>query len=207
MAIYLPHGHHAAISPPLQIYPHSPKLKILIPKQNPNPNQASIKSLWQPISSLLLSSVVCVECVWQPSHHIPAHLPLSLLIFVVDFQNPHRLDPHGWRLQCQVHNKAHDGFMIVVMAFMTLILWLAVVLLFPLPSVALKNQRRLGGMKTWKRRKKEKEKEPLVPSGMCLWVHLFLRKMGSGMYNEIPHSHSESFIEVRENAFWESTTK
>ena len=40
-----------------------------------------------------------------------------------------------------------------------------------------------------------------MPSGMCLWVHLFLRKMGSGMYNEIPHSHSESFIEVRENAF------
>ena len=45
----------------------------------------------------------------------------------------------------KVNNKAYDGFMIVVMAFMTLILWLAVVLLFPLPSVALKNQRRWGG--------------------------------------------------------------
>ena len=209
MAIYLPHGHHAAISPPLQIYPHSPKLKILIPKQNPNPNQASIKSLWQPISSLLLSSVVCVECLWQPSHHIPAHLPLSLLIFVVDFQNPHRLDPHGWWLQCQVHNKAHDGFMIVVMAFMTD----PVACSCSLVSFAfcgLEEPKKIGGggrMKTWKRRKKEKEKEPLVPSGMCLWVHLFLRKMRSRMYNEIPHSHSESFIEVRENAFWESTTK
>ena len=58
----------------------------------------------------------------------------------------------------KVNNKAYDGFMIVVMAFMTLILWLAVVLLFPLPSVALKNQRRWGDENMKEEEKREGER-------------------------------------------------
>lgn len=175
-------AHHCEYSHIAKSSNPDPKSSRPVPKSSLHQESPAVHHRCWPWASLWVWSV-CSNLATTIHASLP-HLPLIFVVFIASIPVVDDFNAGVHYSDLVVHWHSHGSCV----------------------SMALKNWRRWWGERRKKyekrRGKNRNKKEPLVPCGMCLWACLLFRKVRSRLIPIL-----NLFVEVRENAFWESTTK